>query len=251
MKNILKMMIMMLLVGLLSGCNAVIADKKEDYSNKTLTGMISEINGTVLTLELGKLKKSKQSKTENDQIPQMSEGQIPQEFNGEKPELPEDFDGQLPENNQGQMMHGPGQMGGSEERPQKPEGFNGEMPEDFNGEKPEDMNGERPQLPEDFDGQFPEDFSGQLPEDFKEQMNEGGNSEFMQKPEKSSSTTVYTFKKKSETATIDLKNVTVTLADGSSGTISDLNIGDVVQIKVDENNNASSVIVYQVETVEE
>jgi hypothetical protein len=58
--------------------------------------------------------------------------------------------------------------------------------------------------------------------------------------------TEYTFNKKSGTATIDIKGVEVTLADGSIGTADDLQVGDVVRIVVDENNDVSSVTVYQV-----
>ena len=243
MKNILKMMIAFAMVGMLSGCSAVVADKREDYSNKTLTGMISEINNTTLTLELGKLKKADKSETEKEQpvqnndgqIAGESDGQIPQEFNGEKPELPEDFDGQMPQNGQGQMMHGHGNMEGTEEIVQMPDAFNGQMPEDIDGE--------RPKFPEDFDGQMPQGTTGQ--------MNEGNNGQMMKKPEMVTNTTAYTFKKKSGTATIDIRDVTVTLADGSAGTSADLKQGDVVKITVDENNDVSSVTVYQVEAVEE
>lgn len=45
--------------------------------------------------------------------------------------------------------------------------------------------------------------------------------------------------------------MTVSLADGSEGSISDLKVGDVVQIVVDSNNSITSITQYNVSEVEE
>ena len=231
MKNLFKTLLALSLIIGLSACSAVVAEKKEDYSNKTLTGMISEIDGTSLTLELGKLKKvDNEENQESPQLPEMDEGQMPQFNEGEMPEPPVD--------EQGNPI----------------EGFNGERPEGFSGQRPEfgkwENNGEMPkgELPEGMDGQrpeLPEDFTGQMPEGGPGQMMEGeGNRPQM--PGMVKEETTYTFKRKSGTATIDIKDIAVTLADGTTGTIEDLKIGDVVKITVDDNNNVSSVTAFNV-----
>ena len=228
MKKILKMMVIVMVISILSGCSAVIADEGADYSNKTLTGQISEIDGSKLTLELGKLKKNKETQETTGQAPMMPEG-----FDGQ---LPEDFDGELPEDFNGQppMMQGQtGEQGGQMmegNRPEKPQDFNGQRPQMENGEMPELPDGQMPQLPE---GEMPEDFNGQMPQGFPGQMDQNKK-------------TTYTFEKKSDTASIDVGDVEVTLSDGSIGTVDDLKVGDVVQITVDGNNKVTSLTVYEI-----
>ena len=143
MKKMLKTILALSMIVVLSACSAVIAEKKEDYSNKTLTGQITNIDNTTVSLDLGKLKKSdKNEETNEEQMPDDFSNQVP-EFNGE---MPEDFNGQMPDNfgPQGGMMQSSGQ---------KPDG---QMPEGFDGQKPD--------LPEDFNGEFPEGFEGEKPQ---------------------------------------------------------------------------------------
>ena len=245
MKKIWKMIfVLSILVGL-SACSAVIAEKGEDYSGKTLTGQINEIEGTTVYLQLGKLKKA-----ENNEMPEMSgdfEGQMPQFDGSEIPEMPDGFDFEMPEDFEGSAPEGsfdqmPGQFGSQNgNMPEIPNGQRPERPEGFNGERPEGLDSERPEMPEGFDGQMPQGNPGQM-------TNEGGGG-MSQMPNMEQGKTVYIFKKKSQTVSISLKGAEVTLADGSIGTVSDLKVGDVVQIVVDENNNISSVTVCEISEV--
>ena len=192
MKKCLKTILGILLITLLSACSTVIADNNADYSNQTLTGQITEINGSTITLTLGKVK---ENESESDaQFPQMSEGMT-------KPEDDENFD--------------PSQMG--------------EMPEGFD---PSQM-GERPELGE---GEMPEDFD---PSQMGEKP-EGG----MQNGFGRQQTITYTFKAKKGSAVITIGECEVTLADGTDASVSDLQVGDVVAISIDENNTVTSISVY-------
>ena len=129
------------------------------------------------------------------------------EFNGERPQMPEGFDGNMPE---GFEFNG--------ERPKMPEGFDGNMPEGF------EFNGERPQMPEGFDGKMPEgfEFNGdkpQMPEDFK-----------MLKPESMGG----------ESRTISLENVRI-MSGGRIADIDDISVGTMLTIDFDSNGNAVKV----------
>lgn len=235
MKKMFKMIFVLTLLVSLSACSAVIAEKRENYAGKILTGQISEIDDTTVYLQLGKLKKA-----DNDEMKDDLQ-QMPQFEDGEQPELPEDFDGQMPEDLKGEAPAGsndqmPGQFGPRSGN--RPEMTEGERPE-----KAEGLEGERPQMPEGFEGQMPQGDPGQ--------MTGEGDSMMPQMKGMKLNSTVYTFKKKSQTASIDLKGAQVTLSDGSSGTVSDLKTGDVVQITVDENNNVASVFVVEVNEITE
>lgn len=232
MKRTIKLLSILSLVGLLSACSTVIADNSVDYSNQTLVGQISEINGNTVTLTLGKLKQSEQEFTMQDgEMPQMNEefdGQMPQMNDGEMPELPEDFDeSELPEMN-GDMSQMPqgggGRMGKGQMSQNMSEGEMPELPEDF----------DESQIPEDMqDGQMPQMSEGQMPGDMKM----GGRGQF---------NITYTFKANNKTAEIILNEVTVTLSDNTTGSISDLKVGDVVEIVVGDNNTITSITVYNI-----
>jgi len=228
MKKIIKAISGILLITLLCACNTVVGENKTDYSNKTLTGQIAEINGTTVTLNLGKLSKDKSTKSSTGEMQapqgmpgQMSEGEAPQMTEGEVPEMPE---GEMPQMSEGEV-------------PQMPEG---EMPAFENGERPEKPQG----------GMMPQ---GMSDENFDpSQMSGGPQGGMMPGSEQSNKQNVsYKFKLKDDTAVIDLGDMTVSLADGSEGSISDLKVGDVVQIVVDSNNSITSITQYNVSEVEE
>gem|GEM_PF-5640350 len=228
MKKIIKTISGILLITLLCACSTVVGENKTDYSNKTLTGQIAEINGTTVTLNLGKLSKNKntQENTGEMQAPQgmpgqMSEGEAPQMTEGEVPEMPE---GEMPQMSEGEV----------------PQMSQGEMPAFENGERPEKPQG----------GMMPQ---GMPDENFDpSQMSGGPHGGMMPGSEKSSKQKVsYKFKLKDDTAVIDLGDMTVSLADESEGSISDLKVGDVVQIVVDSNNSITSITQYNVSEVEE
>ena len=88
MKKLLKLSLALTMVLFLSACSAVAAENKADYSDRTLTGKITSVNGSSVTLQIGKLK---QDDAAMGQMPQMGQfqanGEMPQ-MSGELPELP-------------------------------------------------------------------------------------------------------------------------------------------------------------------
>lgn len=245
MKKILMMMIIMMFITVLTGCSTIVANDDTDYAGKTLTGQISEISGTKLTLHLGKLKKNKETQELTQELPQMSEDFSAQGPMMEKPDNGQD--GQMPENETGQMPQDFGGFKPGTNNTEKPQ-----LPKDFNDMKPEMDDTDRPELPQDFNGQMPP----QMME------GEGQNKPFMNKENgqmsegfpgmmKENNKTTYIFKMKDDTAAIDVGQVTVTLADGSIGSVTDLKVGDVVEIAVDENNKVYSLTVYEVSEIVE
>ncbi len=206
MKKAFRLFFVLSLVALLSACNSA------DYSNQTLVGKISEIDGNIITLELGDVK-------ENEL-----------QFDGEAPQLPED--GELPEMNgeapQMPRNGAPPEMNG--ERPEMP--GNGTAPAE--GEMPQ-FDGEAPQLPE--DGELPE-MNGEAP-----QMPGNGappemNGDVMQ------SQTTYTFTASGETLKIDLESIGITLDDLT--TESFVKVGDVIGVTFGSNNSIESVKFYTI-----
>ncbi|MCD8381418.1 MAG: hypothetical protein LUC30_00660, partial [Clostridiales bacterium] len=125
-------------------------------------------------------------------------------------------------------------------------GFDGEMPEggDFDGEMPEDgdFDGEMPEGGE-FDGEMPEggDFDGEMPEggDFDGEMPDGDSGGMAGNGFGGGSS----FTAGDETLTLDLTDVTITLSDGGTGSVSDLSVDDILQIDYDADGAVSSVTV--------
>ena len=109
MKKFIKILLPLTMVLFLSACNTVIADNTPDHSGQTLTGVITSIDGTQVSLTLGKLKENDMGfqmaqgnmpAFENDEMPEFAEGELPEMPEGE---LPEFAQGQMPEMNNGQM----------------------------------------------------------------------------------------------------------------------------------------------------
>ena len=280
MKKIVKLLFALSLIILLSACSNVIAENGVDYSNQTLVGQISEIDGDSYTLTLGKVKQDKNKASENNggMMPQMNEDGTMSEFDGQvpegMPEMPSDGsmpqmneDGSAPAFNQAPPTNEDGTM------PEPPVGFEGmpQMSED--GTLPEDsgntqfqgrrgqgfrgqMNstegaedtmpefGQRPQMNE--DGTMPE-FNGEMPTDGT--MPGFGNRQGMNNGQTNNSQGTYTFNAKNKTAEIKLKDVEVTLADGTVGSLSDLKVGDVIEVVVGNNNGIESIKVYSISEV--
>ena len=290
MKKLLKLSLALTMVLFLSACSAVAAENKADYSDRTLTGKITSINGSSVTLQIGKLKQDDAAMGQmpqmgqfqaNGEAPEMAEGEMP-EFNGEAPafgegQMPE-TDGEVPELPSGDMTQGEApQMNGMEpmmpgrgERRQMsetgqlptdgqmPQMTEGEMPEmtdgqmpQFNGEAPAFGDGQMPQFPADgempeFNDEAPAFGQGQMPRMTEGQMPMMGSGQGMKGQMGGS----YTFKEGKETVTIDLGDTAVSLSDGTTGSVSDLKVGDVVSIDVDKNNEVASVKVYSINTEE-
>lgn len=230
MKKIVTVSLFCILLLSLCGCNAVIDDHEEDYSNQTLTGQITQIDGTEVTLALGKLKEEN-SPMEQMQMPDFSMMEKPEGMEGfgfpgsreeddSMSELPEDFKGEKPDNF-------------NDERPEKPGSDNMNKPQDMDGSAfpgPREDGGTPPELPEDFDSQMPFMDDGSMP---------------------GMMSVTYTFKEGKDTADIQLKDTEVILEDGSIGSVSDLNTGDVIQIVIGDHNTIESIQVYPISTENE
>jgi len=277
MEKLLKLSLALTMVLFLSACSAVAAENKADYSDRTLTGKITSVNESSVTLQIGKLKQDDAAMGQmpqmgqfqaNGEMPEMTESEMP-EFNGEAPAFGEgrmpETDGEVPQmNGMGPMIPGRGerrQMSETDQLPtdgQMPQMTEGEMPEmtdgqmpQFNGEAPALGDGRMSQLPADgempeFDGEAPAFGQGQMPQMTDGQMPMMGNGQGMKGRMGGS----YTFKEGNETVTIDLGDTAVSLADGTTGSVSDLKVGDVVSIVVDANNEVASVKVYSINTKE-
>lgn len=92
MKKTFRLLFVFFLVALLSACSSA------DYSNQTIVGKISKIEGNTITLELGDVLENEQDVKIlqfDGEAPQMSENGMPPQMNGEMPELPEN--GELPQ----------------------------------------------------------------------------------------------------------------------------------------------------------
>ena len=139
MKKLLKLSLALTMVLFLSACSAVAAENKADYSDRTLTGKITSVNGSSVTLQIGKLKQDDAAMGQmpqmgqfqaNGEMPEMIEGEMP-EFNGEAPafgqgQMPE-TDGEVPQmNGMGPMMPGRGERRQMSETDQLP--TDGQMP---------------------------------------------------------------------------------------------------------------------------
>lgn len=187
-----------------------------DYSNTSLTGKVTAVDGTVVTLQLGEL-------AETDMT--MPEGQDPGAGNDEIPSMPSDEDGA----SNGEIDQLP--TGGSDntltELPTgDAEGAISELPSGETGDTP-------PDLPS---GEQGAGEAGSTPPDIPNGegggMAMGGN--------------MTSFTAGDETATIDLTGATVN-AESMDGTvdssIDDITVGDILVVNVGENNTVTTVTI--------
>lgn len=187
-----------------------------DYSNTSLTGKVTAVDGTVVTLQLGEL-------AETDMT--MPEGQDPGAGNDEIPSMPSDEDGA----SNGEIDQLP--TGGSDntltELPTgDAEGAISELPSGETGDTP-------PDLPS---GEQDAGEAGGTPPDMPNGegggMAMGGN--------------MTSFTAGDETATIDLTGATVN-AESMDGTvdssIDDITVGDILVVNVGENNTVTTVTI--------
>ncbi|MCD7735039.1 MAG: hypothetical protein LUH48_07965 [Clostridiales bacterium] len=210
-----------------------VEETSADTETATQVGQITAIDGSTVTLQLGELT-------------EMSGGG----FGGEMPDGKGggDFDGELPEGDSASAD------GEAPELPDGEEMGDGEAPDDLpdrDGEAPSG-DGEIPDdLPtdgqgRDFDGEMPDgdgDFDGAMPEggDFDGEMTDGqggGMSGGMGGGFGGSG-----FTAGDETLTLDLTDVTITLSDGETGSVSNLAVDDILQIEYDADGAVSSVTV--------
>lgn len=178
-------------------------EESAEAETQTLTVQVTAVEGDSITAEVGTLTSSAPEKPDGD----MPSGEAP---SGDAPEKP---DGEVPEAGQSNM-------------PEKPDGEapSGDMPSGEAPEKPDGDNagGEAPsgEAPEKPDGEAP---SGEAPSI--------GNS----------------FESSGETITFKLTDttaITLEFLQGSDeGTAEDIAVGAVLEVTLDEDNNAAAVIV--------
>ncbi|MCD7881058.1 MAG: hypothetical protein LUG47_05240 [Clostridiales bacterium] len=202
---------------------AEVEETSADTETATQVGQITAVDGSAVTLQLGE--STEMSGGDFD-------GELPEgdsaSADGEAPELPdgeEMGDGEAPDDlpdRDGEAPSGDGEA---------PSG-DGEIPDDLptDGEGG-DFDGEMPDGDGDFDGEMPEggDFDGEMPDG----MGGGKGGGFGGRG----------FTAGDETLTLDLTNVTVTLSDGETGSVSDLAVDDILQIEYDADGAVSSVTV--------
>ncbi len=183
-----------------------------EYSNTTVTGQITAIDGATVTLQLGELAESKG----------FGGGELPDDDGGEMPGGDADGSGTVPEMPDGE---GGGEMPGGDA-----EG-SGTMPEMPGGDA--DGSGTMPEMPggdADGSGTTPE-----MPDGEGGGMTGGGSGDM--------GVMGSSFTAGEDTLEVDLTDVTVTLSDGSEGSASDLAVDDILQITFDEDGEVSSVTV--------
>ncbi|MCD7929400.1 MAG: hypothetical protein LUF86_04485 [Clostridiales bacterium] len=209
-----------------------VEETSADTETTTQVGQITAIDGATVTLQLGELSET----TGGDFDGEMPDGEGG-DFDGELPEGDSaSADGETPEMPDGGEM-GDGEAPSDGEMPsgggEAPSG-DGETPDDLptDGEGG-DFNGEMPDGDGDFDGEMPENgnFDGEMPDGQGGGMSGGGMGGGSG------------FTAGDETLTLDLTDVTITLSDGETGSVSDLAVDDILQIEYDADGAVSSVTV--------
>jgi hypothetical protein len=205
----------------------------EEAQQETFIGKVMAIDESTITVQKGEI--TEQSGGEmpempggenGGEVPEMPGGEnggdVPEMPDGEMMEMPSDFDGEMPSGDfDGEMPQMPdGETGGE----MSGGGFGGEAPEMPSG----DVGGEMPEMPSDFDGEMPGGDMSQMP---------GGDFSNMQSSGKS-------FEASGEITKITLKDDTkVTLEGSGEGSISDIKIGSILEISLDDDGNAEEIII--------
>ena len=177
-----------------------------DYSGQTLTGKITAIDGTAVTMQLGEL-------TDDHSAPPDAQG-----GSGETP--PDKPDGEAPEGSDGSQAPA---SSDSSEPPDKPDGESSDIQPP---EKPDGESGADTQPPE-------------LPDDQNDSSQSGGTD--AQPPEKPDGEApggmggMSSFTAGDESATLDFAEAEIT-KNGESIALDDLAVDDVLTVEVGENN---------------
>ena len=181
--------------------------KQADYSNQTITGQVTAIDGTKITLQLGELTEQNMQMQSNQfatfgEANENSDGQTPPEM----PDGEQHNDGQTPPDKPD------GEQQGDAQTP--PDLPNGEM--SGGGETPPDMpNGEMPQ---------------------------GGGD--MQKPDRNDPMNSFTAGE--ETVTLDFDGAEIKVESGMEiidGTLKDISVGSILVVEVGKKNMAKTATV--------
>ena len=187
--------------------------KKTDYSGTTVVGKVTATDGNNVTVSIGTLDESAETATKSDSDSTGDSQTLPEkpdgDSTGDSQTPPEKTDG----DNSGDSQTPPEKpdgdsTGGSQTPPEKPDG---------------ESSGDSQTPPEKPDG---ENNDGQTPPDMS-----GGSSA--------------TFTESGDTAEIDLSSATVT-ENGTTVTVSDIEVGDILKITFNDKNTAETVEIVSV-----
>ena len=230
MKKTFKLLFILSLIAMLSACGST------NYSNQTLVGRISEINGNTITIELGDVEENEQSQQVNGDVPQLQneapqfqQNGTPPEMNGERPEMPSSnetgpngdvpqFQGEAPQFSEGEELPEP----------------KGEAPQFQQNGTPPEMNGERPEMPSSNETGP----NGDVPQF------QGENRGMFQSINNSKSSKTYTFTPSGETLKVDLQSVGTTFDELNEKL--PIKVGSVVKISIDSNNSIKNIKLYTI-----
>ncbi len=238
----------------------VAAETTQDYSGTTVAGQITAIDGSTVTLQLGELTES-EGFSGGDMADGQGGGEMPDgegggdmaDGSGTVPEMPDgeggdmaDGSGTMPEMSDGE---GGGEMpDGSGTVPEMPDGEGGDMA-DGSGTMPEMPDGEGGDMA-DGSGTMPEMPDGEGDDMANggsmgggDMANGGGNMGGGDMANGGGMAGGSSFTAGEDTLEVDLTGVTISLSDGSEGSVSDLAVDDVLQITFDEDGAVSSVTV--------
>ena len=221
MKNLISILCALAMILSMMGCQQQTkpteSTNDEDYSNATLTGKVTAIDGTTVTLQLGEL-------TEMDMT--MPGGIDPSVDGNQIPEIGDNSGGfaELPGSNESENT--PPEMPASEAGATPPEMPIGEQGNaEMGGTPPEKPDGE--QDPDDMGGR-----PSEMPNDMGGGMGFGGH--------------MSSFTAGEETVTMDLSGAAVTVESmegNTDGSIGDITVEDIIVIEFGENNAVTTVTV--------
>ena len=219
MKKLISIICALVMVLSMMGCQQQAepaeSTSAEDYSNTTLTGKVTAIDGTVVTLQLGELTETDRT-TSDSKKPSAGGSQTPGKENS-------NGDAERPSSN-----------GGEDTPPEMPSGEEGEAPSEVRASK-----------------QGGEEKGSASPKKADDEKGAGGKSSTQSKMSnskdgKSLGGSVSSFTPGEETATLDLNGAAVTVErkeGDADGSISDISEDDILVIVVGENNAAATVTV--------
>ena len=213
MKKLLSLFCAGALIASLAACST--QSGTADYSGQTVTGQVTQVEDSSVTLQLGEL--TEESGPNQGGAPS---GQAP---SGETP----------PEKPDGDSGSAPGSNGSSETPPAKPD----------DGSSDSSTDNQPPELPSGAPSQDGNENSSETGSDNQPpEMPSGGNGG---QPGGNAPGAMYSFTAGEETAVFDLSSAEIT-KNGESASLSDIAVGDVLTVTVGENNTVTAAEIVNV-----
>lgn len=213
--------------------NTAATESAEQTESTSVIVQVTAVEGDTITAEVGTLSTASGGEIPDGAGGEMSDGEMPDGTGGEMP------DGEAPDGAGGEMPDGEAPDGAGGEMPDgvgggMPGGTDGEMPD---GAAPDGAGGEMPdgagggEMPDGAGGEMPDGAGGEAPDGMSGGQMSGGSS----------------FESSGETITFSLTDdteITVEYLQGSGeGTADDIAVGSVLEIVLDDDAKAVSVIV--------